>query len=207
METPVQRKDAGQTVYGVKQFLYTDGEGETVDFGSIIAKSTLKQTAVAEEQAKASAKVLKLRQAKSQDLGNALALCNKVMSTFRVKGAESSDKLVVSPSELQEIYQTSEAVKKYDLNLDVGSVREHKTDDCKKKPDGNYEVGISRGDMMRIQARVEEMIDTENNDIQQDMMSVQGLMKKRDDCFANAGELSKKFNKTADNVVQVVNNQ
>ena len=203
----VERRDTGQSVYGVKQYLYSDSEsGETLDFGSMVAKSTLTQAAIVEEQTKATAAVLKLRQQKSQELSEALALIDELMANYRAKNPESGDKceLVVTPAQKDEYVKKAEKLKEYGYTLNLDPQEHTIKSSCKSKKDGNYQLTIRRADAMRGQAQVQELLDTENNSLQQDMMSLQSFIQKRDRTFSNATDVVKKFENTAGDVIDAM---
>ena len=207
MNGAVERHSTGQSVYGVEQFTFTDETtGEELDFGSIIAKATLSQAAIVEEQTKATRDVLKLRQQKSEDLGKALALVNQLMTHFRTKNATSSDKstLNCTAQELQDFKDAQAKLKQYGYTLSFSASEHEKKSGCSKKKDGTYDVEASRAVAMRGQAQVQEMLDTENNSLQQDMLSLQGFMQKRDRTYSHATELVKKFNGTADKIIKTM---
>ena len=207
MENSIERRDTGQSVYGVKQYTYADtGTGEELDFGSMVAKSTLNQAAIVEEQTKATAAVLKLRQQKSQDLAECLAILDELMANYRTKNPESDDKckLVVTPAEKEEYEKKAKKLKDYGYTLDLDPQSHTVKDGCKTKKDGNYELTIRRADAMRGQAQVQEMMDTENNNLQQDMMSLQSFIQKRDRTYSNANEVVKKFENTAGDIIDAM---
>lgn len=209
MNAQIQRHQTGQSVYGVKQYEFSDGEGgENLDLGSLVSQATLKQAAIVEDQTKAVAAVLKIRQRKTADLGSMLAFLDKVLTRFRTKDQESGDKGTVncSRSEVDSYKKERNKLEKeygYDLVLDEAT---HKTKSgCKEKPDGTIDLSVSRGDAMKGQARIQEMLDTESNSLQQDMMSLQGFMQKRDKTFSAAADVMKKFEKTAGDVIKTMN--
>lgn len=71
--------------------------------------------------------------------------------------------------------------------------------------------GITRsvgnlGDVQKLQSDVQYAIDREDNDLQQDMVSLQSLGSKRDQAYSTASSLMKKFNKgLADTIRQIGN--
>ena len=201
----IERRDTGQSVYGVKQYLFSDSQsGKELDFGSIIAKSTLAQAAIVEEQTKVTAEVLKLRRQKSDDLANALAIFDKIMANFQVKDRKSTDEcdLVCTKEELDKYKAAAEKLNEYGYTIALAS--KEQTKKCSTTTTGNYVITIQRADAMRGQAQVQEMLDTENNNLQQDMMSLQGFIQKRDSSFSTATETVKKFEGTAGNVISAM---
>ena len=55
--------------------------------------------------------------------------------------------------------------------------------------DGNK---IKRGDAMKVQNNVRYALDVEDNNLQQDTVSLQSLLTKRDNAFSNASKIVKK---------------
>jgi hypothetical protein len=51
---------------------------------------------------------------------------------------------------------------------------------------------MTRGDLMRSQDDIQYALDVEDNNLQQDMVSLQGLVSKRDSAFSTAARIVSK---------------
>ena len=58
----------------------------------------------------------------------------------------------------------------------------------------------------KAQAQTEYEMDMENNDLQQDMITVQGLISKRDDSYSTAAKVLKKVNSTGNSIINSIGN-
>jgi hypothetical protein len=69
--------------------------------------------------------------------------------------------------------------------------------------DGNK---VQRGTAQNAQEQTEYEMDMENNDLQQDMITVQGLISKRDDSYSTAAKVLKKVNSTGNSIINSIGN-
>ena len=67
--------------------------------------------------------------------------------------------------------------------------------------DGVYKAQMRRDDIYRAQNQVQYEMDREDNDLKQDMVSLNSLMSKRDNAFSAAARLIKKANDAASNTI------
>ena len=63
---------------------------------------------------------------------------------------------------------------------------------------------IRRDDSENARANLEYALDVEDNDLQQDMITMQGLIGKRDNSFSTAAKVIKKVDGTADSILRTV---
>ena len=83
---------------------------------------------------------------------------------------------------------------KYNIGSDEVNVR------SKKVKEGNSLVlhyYMTRGDVMNAQNDIEYKMDVEDNNLQQDMVSLQSFLSKRDNAFSTAAKLVRKSQNSA----------
>ena len=167
----VAKEIAGASVYGVRQMEYTVDGLAHQDFASALTAAAFRQSVAIENSAAAYAVVVQQRQRKVDDLGYALSILAKAIATMSVKNQESTDK---SESD-DELKTASAMVAAYGVSMSL--------------TDGNK---ITRGNALKSQNDIQYALDTENNSLQQDMVSLQSLMSKRDNAFSTASSVVKK---------------
>lgn len=193
--------DLGFSVYGVPQVDYSADGKSGLDFGDVIANVTLKQAAIADNQTKSVSSVIRLRQKQLEAMGNTLAIVNGILAKFKVKGGQSKDEYTIKKSEADDILQAAKELEKYGYTLKI--VEETKKTKC--CGGSEYQaITITRATAMRAQSEVQTMIDTENNNMQQDMMTVQGVLQKRDKAFDGAQDMIRGFYRAADGIVRTM---
>ena len=194
--------DLGISVYGVPQVCYSADGKNGLDLGDVIASVTLKQATIADNQTQAVSSAIRLRQKQLEAMGKALALVNGILAKFRVKDGQSTDKYTIEKDKAAEILKAADELKKYGYTL--SAVEETKKTACCGGT--KYQaITITRATAMRAQSEVQTMIDTENNNMQQDMMTMQGVLQKRDRAFDGAQDMIKGFYRTADGIVRTMN--
>lgn len=171
----------GFLVYGMPQVEYTvDGVGGR---GYALAASiALLATARAiEEEAVSFSAVLKARQKKLEELGMVLSILTRAADTLPTKDRESTDKTEGSEA----IRRAKIIMERYGMSLNVDS-----------------DNRMTRATVERARNDVEYSMDLENNDLQQDMVSMQSFMNKRNNAFSTATKLIQKAYGTSDSMIQ-----
>ena len=165
----------GGAVYGVPQMSYTvDGEADR-DFSAALAAAAFRQTAAIEKATASYADLVRVREGKLDDLGEVLAELNKVNTTF-----DSDDDSGTTREVDSVIY--SVGVQKYGLDISF--------------TDGNHNK-MTRGAIMNAQNEVQYAIDTEDNNLQQDLVALQSLLSKRDNAHSTAARVIRKADEAA----------
>ena len=169
---------AGDSVYGVQQVEYTvDGVSGMDYVGSVMAAS-FKQAAAIESATGAYTEVVKERQRKVSDLGEMLSYISKAVSMLPVKKRKSTDQVTVSNA----AWIKSKCAE-YEISL---------------KWSGDK---MTYGDLQKAQTEVQYQMDKEDNNLQQDLVSMQSYITKRDNAYSNASKLVKKTLKAADSTI------
>lgn len=165
----------GFSVYGVQQNTYSLSQtGQKKDYGTILAMASFFHANTIEAETAAYAKMIRLRMQKLEDLGEALSIIAEAVGSLPPSG-ESSDK----SKEDTRLHKAADILKKY--GLPSISVNDNK---------------ITREDAVMAQNDLQTAIDTEDNALQMDMVSLQSLVSKRDTSFSTASKILQKFSNT-----------
>ena len=169
----------GLTVYGVEQKCYTvDGE-PGLDYAAALATATLRESVAIEDAATGYSELVRQRERKITELGDALATFSWAAGTLAASG-QSSDTIsstVTSSTRYQNAWQ---ACKYYDVLSSFPS---------------------TRGAIYKAQNDVQYAIDQEDNNLQQDMVSLQGLISKRDTAYSTAARMVSKSLNASDKTI------
>ena len=170
----------GASVYGVPQASYTVDGVAGKDYSAALAKAAFKQSTAIEAAASASSAVVKARARKVEELGQVMAELSKAYAKLRVKNAEPGDSATVDNG----AWVNGTALK-YGITL----VFKENTAD------------MTRANLMKGQNEIQYAMDVENNNLQQDMVSLQGLISKRDNAFSAASRIVRKADDAASSVI------
>ena len=162
----------GCVVYGVQQMQYTVDGLSGQDFAAALTIAAFRQSTAIEDAASSYVAVVRQRQKKVDDLGEELAVLAKALASMKTgDNQEPSDK-----SDADSALTTA-------ANMVAGyGITSMKVSDNK----------ITRGDAMKAQNDIKYALDMEDNQLQQDTVSLQGLLTKRDNAFSNASKIVKK---------------
>lgn len=168
------------SVWGVQQKNYTINGKSNQDFGSAVAVAALQQSNSIERESEAYTAMVRVRIRKLEELGEALSVITEALASMRIKDTESDD----LSKEDSRLLTAKSILRKYGLDLAV---------DDKNR--------ITREEASMRQNDVQFAIDNEDNSLQQDMVSLQGLVSKRDNSFSTAAKLVSKVNDTAQTLI------
>lgn len=176
----------GLSVYGVQQKDYTVEGVPNCDYVKAASIAMFQEANAIEAETSAYAAVLKARQKKLDELGWALSVIVSAVASMKAEKQESSD------------------LSKADANLKTASqildkYRRDTNADLKLSVDGDNKV--RRDDATMAQSAVQYEIDYETNEMQQDMVTMQSLVSKRDNAFSTAASLVQKINSTASTLI------
>ena len=171
----------GGAVYGVQQLSYVvDGEAGK-DFGAALATAAFRQTVAIETAAASYSDVVRVRQRKVEDLGKILAILNKAFAQLPVgKKAESDDTVTIEDG-----HWVNTTASGYGLTL----VFKEGTSDMR------------RDNLMRAQNDIQYALDTEDNNLQQDLIGLQSLFSKRDNAYSTASRIVRKADDAASSTI------
>ena len=170
----IEAEDLGLTVLGTVQNAYAVNGVHGQDYGAAVSKAALCRTAALEETMQSFSTLLRTRQKKLDDLGNALAALNEAFAQKGDKG--TSDNLPVNSSAVT-------TLRRYGFTASTQ---------------------MTFPDIMKLQQNVQFALDQEDNELQQDMTSLQSYVSKRDDAMEMANKLLTKVNSTRQKGIQYI---
>ena len=176
----------GLSVYGVRQRNYTVDGVKGCDYVKAASVAMFQEANAIEAETSAYAAVLEARQKKLDELGWALSVIVKAVASMKTKKQKSTD-----------LSAADENLKKASQILD--KYRRESNSDLKLPVNGDNKV--QRGDATSAQSALQYEIDYETNDMQQDMVTMQSLVSKRDNAFSTAASLVQKINSTASTLI------
>jgi hypothetical protein len=176
----------GLSVYGVQQKNYTANGVAGCDYVKAASVAMFQEANAIEAETSAYAAVLEARQKKLDELGWALSVIVEATASMKTKNQKSKDLSAADP----DLVKASQILDKYrrDANSDM---RLPVNDDNK----------VRRDDATSAQSALQYEIDYETNDMQQDMVTMQSLVSKRDNAFSTAASLVQKINSTASTLI------
>ena len=203
----------GFTVYGVQMVDYSLDGVSGKDFGTATALACFASTAAIEMEATAYADILRARQQKLNDLADANECIRNFINKLSKDTPEPDDRIiwrtdyVPTPEEdifwnsTQQYMSWADKIKtvtsRYGLSCPVRTEEQQVMYNVKFTWD--Y---VRRDDLENARANVEYAMDVENNDLQQDMIAMQGLIGKRDNSFSTAAKIIKKVGGTGDSMIR-----
>ena len=170
---------SGASVYGVSQMSYTV-EGVTgQDYIAALTAASFKESVAIEEMASAYSVGIRQREKKLNDLGNALAVINSAMATMDPKSNDTGR--TGAHPDLQSV--STLLSQQYGISV------------------GNIGTSITYANALKAQSDIQYKMDVEDNDLQQDMVSMQSMISKRDNAFSTASKLVRKANNASRNTI------
>jgi len=169
---------ADNSVYGVQQVQYTVNGRSGKNFTDAVAIAAFKQATAIETATSAYTSVVRARQKKIDELGEVLSNIARAMGEVHKK-TQSGDKITIPNAD----YVRTVAAR-YEVNLSW--------------TDGNK---MTLGNLQKAQTSVQYAIDREDNDIQQDIVTLQSYISKRDNAYSNAAKIVRKTNDAATSTI------
>lgn len=166
------------SVYGVQQVQYTINGRSGKNFMDAVAIAAFRQAAAIETATSAYSSVVRARQQKIDDLGGALSNIARAMGEVHKK-TKSGDKITIPNAN-----SVKTVAAKYGISLSW--------------TDGDK---MTLGNLQKAQTNVQYAIDREDNDIQQDIVTLQSYISKRDNAYSNAAKIVKKTNQAATSTI------
>lgn len=170
----------GASVYGVEQMSYTVDGVAGKDYAAALMAASFKEATAIETALVGYSEVVRQRQRKLEDLGDVMAVLNTAYASLKTKDMESGDKT----SGFSELQTARNTAAKYGITITL--------------TDGNK---MTRRNVMNAQNSVQYAIDREDNDLKQDMVSLNSYISKRDNSFSTASKLIKKANNAASSTI------
>ena len=161
----------GNSVYGVQQVEYTVDGVSGKNFADAVTIAAFKQAAAIEAALGSYTRVVSARQVKVDELGEALSYVAKTVASLRVKGGKSTDKV-----DMENAAFVKTIANRYGVKIDWES-------------NGK---SITRGNVQKAQTNFQYEMDKESNNLQQDTVTMQSFLTKRDNAYSNASKIVRK---------------
>jgi deferrochelatase/peroxidase EfeB len=174
---------SGGSVYGVKQYEYTVDGVSGQDYTAAIAVASLREAVAIEHSASAYSDVVKLRQEKVEALSEVLAILAKAIAQIDT----SNNNTDAESGNIPELKTAKSICESYGLTLTI------------KEKDGK--TTITYRNASTAQNDIEYAMDTEDNNLSQDMVSLQSLISKRDNAYSTASSIVQKADSTASDTI------
>ena len=168
---------ADNFVYGVRQVQYTVNGKSGHNFIDAVAAASFRQAVAIEDTTSSYAAVVRARQVKINELAEALSYVAKAVGSLDHDAKSSTKPTVDSASRVKEI------ANKYGVSLSW---------------DGNK---MEFGNLQKAKTNLQYAIDREDNDIQQDIVTLQSFITKRDNAYSNAAKVITKANHAASSTI------
>lgn len=175
---------AGDSVYGVRQYEYTVGDVPHQDYIAALTVASFKQSVAIESTASAYAEVVRERERKVTDLGEVLSALAKAIASMDPK-SQNPDKRSELSTELADAHSLAG---KYGLAFSWSQYKDGK-------------MSITYRDATKAQNDIQYAMDTEDNNLKQDMVALQGLISKRDNAYSNAAKVVTKASNTSSGTI------
>ena len=161
----------GVSVYGVPQASYTVGGEAGKDYSAALTVAAFKQATAIEAAASSYVSVVKARAHKVDELGQVMAFLAEAFANLSTKNPAPGDTATVNNG-----HWVNTTASKYGITL----VFQANT------------AKMTRANIMKGQNDSQYAMDTDDNNLQQDTVTLQSLLSKRDSAFSTASRLVRK---------------
>jgi hypothetical protein len=175
---------AGAKVYGVAQMSYSVDGVSGKDYMAALTAASFKHSVAIEKAVSGYAEVVRQRERKLEDLGGVIAALNQGYATLKIKDQEPSDKTDYTTM----LYDAYFTASKYGVSISWSAF-------------SGKTMQMRRDQVLKAQNNVQYAIDKEDNDLKQDMVTLQSLLTKRDNAFSTAAKLTKKAGNAASSII------
>lgn len=187
----IQANDiAGLKVYGQQQVDYTVNGVAGCDFGAAVARASMLRAVSVEGATSALSDVVRARERKLTEIGEALAYVSAAAANFTSKSKTDDSTSSV------ELATAKDILGRYNIDTSHISVTNMA---------GGVRVGSIQNQYVgKLQTDVQYALDKEDNYLQQDMVSLQSYFSKRDQALSMAASLVKKVNNTMSSGIRAI---
>lgn len=168
----------GNSVYGVRQVQYSVGNETGRNFTDAVMLASFRQAVAIEDATTAYSHVVTARQTKIDEL------CEVLSSFAKAAGSFDHDVKTSDKTTIENAPYVKAIAAKYEIALDW-------TDGSK----------MTWGNVQKAKTNVQYAIEREDNDIQQDIVTLQSYISKRDNAYSNASKVIKKSNSAASSTI------
>lgn len=183
---------AGLKVYGQQQVDYTVNGEAGCDFGTAVARASMQRAVSIESATSALADVVRARERKLTEIGEALAYVAAAAANFTSKS--KTDDSTSSPG----LATAKDILDRYGIDTSNIVVVDLSTL-------GAGRIGAIQNQYVgKLQTDTQYALDKEDNYLQQDMVSLQSYFSKRDQALSMAASLVKKVNNTMSSGIRAI---
>ena len=183
---------AGLKVYGQQQVDYTVNGEAGCDFGAAVARASMQRAVSVESATSALADVVRARERKLTEIGEALAYVAAAAANFTSKS--KTDDSTSSPG----LATAKDILDRYGIDTSNIVVVDLSTL-------GAGRIGAIQNQYVgKLQTDTQYALDKEDNYLQQDMVSLQSYFSKRDQALSMAASLVKKVNNTMSSGIRAI---
>ena len=185
MATIEAQKLSGVTVYGVDQMAYTvDGVGGQ-DYTYALMAACFKEVSAIEASLASTSTIVRIRQNKIHDLGSALVYISRAIGSINTKGGTSTD----LSDKIDGLVDSAEIAATYGIRFSLSG------------EDGN-QITLEEG--QKASSNIKYSLDMEDNALQQDMVTLQNVISRRDTTFQTATSIMKRSLGTASSTIKAM---
>ena len=182
----------GLKVYGQQQVDYTVNGEAGCDFGAAVARASMQRAVSVESATSALADVVRARERKLTEIGEALAYVAAAAANFTSKS--KTDDSTSSPG----LATAKDILDRYGIDTSNIVVVDLSTL-------GAGRIGAIQNQYVgKLQTNVQYALDKEDNYLQQDLVSLQSYFSKRDQALSMAASLVKKVNNTMSSGIRAI---
>ena len=182
----------GLKVYGQQQVDYTVEGVAGCDFGAAVARASMQRAVSVESATSALADVVRARERKLTEIGEALAYVAAAAANFTSKS--KTDDSTSSPG----LATAKDILDRYGIDTSNIVVVDLSTL-------GAGRIGAIQNQYVgKLQTDTQYALDKEDNYLQQDMVSLQSYFSKRDQALSMAASLVKKVNNTMSSGIRAI---
>ncbi len=182
----------GLKVYGQQQVDYTVNGEAGCDFGAAVARASMQRAVSVESATSALADVVRARERKLTEIGEALAYVAAAAANFTSKS--KTDDSTSSPG----LATAKDILDRYGIDTSNIVVVDLSTL-------GAGRIGAIQNQYVgKLQTDTQYALDKEDNYLQQDMVSLQSYFSKRDQALSMAASLVKKVNNTMSSGIRAI---
>ena len=174
MATIEMHRIAGADVYGVEQYAYAVDGVENRDYSAALAAAAFKQAAAVEAELDALTVMVRARQQKLNDLNNVLTTVVRALATVDTEGDEGASE---KSDKIDALRDAKELARTYQITIRLV---------------GDDDNQITYGDGQTAMAEIKHSSDLESNAMQQDVVTLQNLISKRDSTYQTLISLVKR---------------
>ncbi len=165
------------SVYGVRQAQYVVAGKSGQNFVDAVTIAAFRQAVAVENATSSYTAVTRARQVKIDELAEALSYVAKAVGSLDHDAKSSTKTKIDNASRVKEI------ANKYGVSLSW---------------DGDK---MAFGNLQKAKTNLQYAIDREDNDIQQDIVTLKSFISKRDNAYSNASKVVKKSNQAASSTI------